>query len=131
MRQTVLLWFTSISKDNLEYLDNKDSETWSQIVAYHKDMIPCKKSPSGRTSVVYQNGPPFHTAILLQSISHIGNVLVGRQQWGSPQVLTQLRVLLGSNNAATKELVSAIQKNILGAYEEAWEELEAIERETY
>ena len=56
---------------------------------------------------------------------------MGRRRWDSPQVLTQLRVLFGSDNAAAKELVSTIQQNILKAYEEAWEELKAIERETY
>ena len=89
-----------------------------------------QKPPSGRTAAAYQNGPPFHTAVLLRSTSHIGDVLVGRRRWDSPQVLTQLRVLFGSDNAAAEELVSTIQ-NILKAYEEAWEELKAIERETY
>ena len=72
-----------------------------------------------------------HAAVLLRSTSHIGDALVGRRRWDSPQVLTQLRVLFGSDNAAAKELVSTIQQNILKAYEEAWEELKAIERETY
>ena len=131
MRQTVLPWFTGISKDDPEHLDNKEAETWSQVAACHRDMIPCKKSPSERTAAAYQNGPPFHAAVLLRSTSHIGDALVGRRRWDSPQVLTQLRVLFGSDSAAAEELVSTIQKNILKAYEEAWEELKAIERETY
>ena len=94
-------------------------------------MIPCKKSPSGRTAAAYSNGPPFHAAVLLGSTSHIGDALVGRRRWDSPQVLTQLRVPFGSDDAAAEELVSTMRKNILKAYEEAWEELKAIEREAY
>ena len=94
-------------------------------------MIPCKKSPSGRTATADQNGLPFQAAVRLESTSHIGDALVGQWRWGSPQVLTQVRVLLGSDDAAAKELVSIIQKIIVKVYEAAWEELEAIERETY
>ena len=56
---------------------------------------------------------------------------MGRRRWDSPQVLTQLRVPFGSDDAAAEELVSTMRKNILKAYEEAWEELKAIEREAY
>ena len=40
-------------------------------------------------------------------------------------------MLFGSDDAAAKELVSTIRKNIVRAYKANWEELKAIERETY
>jgi hypothetical protein len=131
IRQTILPWFTGISKDDPEQLDNRESETWSQLAICHRDMMPCKKSPSGRTATAYQNGPAFHAAILLWPTSLIGDALVGRRQWDSPQVLAQLRVLFGSDDAAATALVSTIRNNILKAYEDAWEELQTMERETY
>ena len=131
MRQTVLPWFTGICKEDREYLDNKEFETWSQVAACHRDMTPCKKSPSGRTATAYQNGLLFQAAVQLWSTSYIGDALVGQRRWDSPQVLTQVRVLFGSDDAAAKELVSTIRKNIVKAYKANWEELKAIERETY
>ena len=56
---------------------------------------------------------------------------MGQRRWDSPQVLTQVRVLLGSDDAAAFELVSTIRKNTVKVYEAAWEELKAIERETW
>ena len=56
---------------------------------------------------------------------------MGRRRWDSPQVLAQVRVLFGSDDAAAKELVSTIRKNIVKAYKANWGELKAIERETY
>ena len=40
-------------------------------------------------------------------------------------------MLFGSDDAAAKELVSTIRKNIVKVYKANWEELKAIERETY
>ena len=116
----VLPWLTGISKDDPEHLDDKESETWSPVAACHRDMIPGKKSLSGRIATAYQNGPPFHAAVRLGS-SHIGDALVGQRRWDSPQVLTQVRVLLGSDDAAAKELVFTIGRNTVGVYEAAWE----------
>ena len=85
--------------------------TLSQVAACYRDMISCKKSSSGRTATAYQNGPPFQAAVRLGSTSRIGDALVGQRRWDSPQVLTQVRLLLGSDDDAAKELVSTIQKN--------------------
>ena len=67
-------------------------------------MTPSKMSPSGRTATAYQNGLPSQAAVQLWSASYIGDALAGRRRWDSPQVLTQVRVLFGSDDAAAKEL---------------------------
>ena len=41
---------------------------------------------------------------------------MGRRRWDSPQVLTQVGVLFGTDDAAAKELVSTIRENIVNAY---------------
>ncbi|KAF8249182.1 hypothetical protein K440DRAFT_660435 [Wilcoxina mikolae CBS 423.85] len=130
-RRIVLPWFTGIQADNLELLDNKESETWSEVAACHRDMVPCLKSPSGRSAKAYQKGPPFRAVVLLASTSPIGDALLGRQRWDNAQVLSQVKILFGQNDDASKQLVTELRKNVKGAYERAWKQLVASEKEVY
>jgi len=129
-RQVVLPWFTGIRED-LEHLENEDCETWSEIAACHRDMVPCDRSPSGRSAKAYQRGPPFQAAVQLPSSSNIGDALVGRQRWDRPQVLSQLKVLFGPDRGAAMEFVRSTREKLKEGYERAWAELVALEQEMY
>jgi hypothetical protein len=129
-RQAVFPWFTGIGEDH-EALDNPESETWSQLAAFHRDLVPCTLSPSGRHTSAYQSGPPFEAAVLLPATSHVGDALVGRRRWNSVQVLYEASILFGDDDVAAQELVVRIRQRLLDAYRTAWKELIVIEKQLY
>ena len=57
-RQIVFPWFTGIRED-LEHLENVDCETWSEMAACHRNMVPYDRSPSRRSAKAYQRGLPL------------------------------------------------------------------------
>jgi len=129
-RRVVFPWFTGIGADH-EILDNPESETWSQIAACHRDLVPCELSPSGRSTSAYQRGPHFKAAILLSSQSPISDALIGRRRWSSPLVHSHASILFGQDDDAAYELVSQIRCSLLESYRTAWKELQVIEKQLY
>jgi len=129
-RKVVFPWFTGITEDH-ETLDNPESETWSQVAACHRDLVPCRLSPSGRSVFAYQRGHHFQAAVPLPSTSHVGDALVGRHRWSSPQVIMEARILFGEDATAAQTLVAEIRQRLLAAYRTAWEDLKKVEKELY
>jgi len=129
-RGVVFPWFTGIDEDH-ETLDNPQSEKWSQLAAFHRDLVPCTLSPSSRHTSAYQCGSHFQAAVLLPATSHLGDALVGRRSWDSLQVLCEANVLFGDADIAARELVVRIWQHLLEVYRTAWKELSIIEKQLY
>jgi hypothetical protein len=129
-RKVVFPWFTGIGEDH-ETLDNPESEKWSQLAAFHRDLVPCTLSPSGRHTSAYQCGSHFQAAVLLPATSHVGDALVGRRRWDSLQVLYEANILFGDDDVAARELVVRIRQRLLEAYRAAWKELIIVEKQLY
>ncbi|KAI9887442.1 MAG: hypothetical protein M1823_000779 [Watsoniomyces obsoletus] len=130
-RRTIFPWFTGIREDH-ETLDNEESERWSELSAYHRDLIPCMKTPSGYSSGVY--GRPetkFPAAIRLQSTSAIGDALIGARRWDDASVIKERNVLFGRDEEASWEFVRLARQRILSNLREAFEQLKQLEAEQF
>ncbi len=126
-RRTVFPWFTGIREDH-DTLDNEESESWSELSAYHRDMIACTKTPSGYSSGVY--GRPeskFPAAIRLPSTSAVGDALIGARRWDDASVLKERDVLLGGDDEAAWDFVRFTRQRILSNLQEAFEQLKQLE----
>lgn len=107
-RKAVFPWFTGIG-EAYETLDNLQSETWSQMATFHRDLVPYTLSPSGRYTSAYQYRPHFQAAVLLPVTSHVRDALVSRCRWDSIQVLHEVGILFGDDDVVAGELIVHIQ----------------------
>jgi hypothetical protein len=130
-RRVIFPWFTGIQHHDHDTLDNEESESWTELAACHRDMVPCTKSPSGRGVASYQRGAPFRAPVTLPSTSRIGDALVGRAKWTSPQVHREVKILFGVDKDQSYALVGSTREHLKEAYLKGFEELQEVEKEVY
>ncbi|KAI9748266.1 MAG: gamma-tubulin [Chaenotheca gracillima] len=130
-RRLVFPWYTGIA-DDLETLDNQESETWSQIAACHRDMVACQKSPSGRSAGAYgRPSTAFPAAVKLPSTSAIGDALMGARRWNDPMAERERDRLFGSNEASAKAFVREVRARIITRLRESFSVLLDYEQDRF
>ncbi|KAJ5761803.1 uncharacterized protein N7511_005185 [Penicillium nucicola] len=107
IRRTILPWFVRIREDH-STLDVPESNTWEELAAAHRDLIPASRTPSGFTSQKYGRIPyPFPAAVRFCPGNLISRCLVGGSRWTEAGVADELDTLFGENEDAAIEYVKS------------------------
>ncbi|KAI9853271.1 MAG: hypothetical protein M1824_001468 [Vezdaea acicularis] len=130
-RRTIFPWFTGI-RDDHQTLDNEESETWDQLAAYHRALLACYKSPSGRSADAYgRPDAPFAAGVKLFSTWAIGDALIGARRWDDPMVVRDRNRLLGPDSESRIALVQEVRQRLLDNFLEAFLILEEAEKTSF
>ena len=114
IRRTMLPWFVGIQEDH-QSLDVAESGSWSELSNAHRDLTHASMTPSGLPNRYATIPYKFPAAVSLVGLGGISDALVGRQRWDTPNVLREVRLLLGQDFVQTREYIRQWRKRAVAA----------------
>ncbi len=96
--QIILLWYVEIS-ENHETLNISESETWSQLLSAHCDLVSGSSSFFALHNMFDALSYSFSAAVQLTDLRPISDALVDRVCWTNFIIISHLCDLLSGNNA--------------------------------
>ncbi|KAH0542465.1 hypothetical protein FGG08_003136 [Glutinoglossum americanum] len=129
-RRSLFAWYTGIDEAHIN-LDLKGTLLWNDLAACHRDLEAPSREPSGQAPRYGLPGFRFPGSVIVGPSSAIGDALVGRRKWTDPQVIRELDILLGDDDAAAHAYVGRVRAKMMKQYEEAFEQLEITETEAF
>jgi hypothetical protein len=130
IRRTMLPWFVGIQEDH-EALDTAESGSWSELSAAHRDLGRASATPSG-LAVRYGTIPyKFPAAVPLVGLGGVSDALIGRQRWDTPNVMREVRLLLGPDPAKAQEYIFKWRERAVAAVVSAFDGVVRAEKAAY
>jgi hypothetical protein len=119
-------WYSAVPVDHAQLLDGS-KRLWSEVAACHRDLVAPSVKPLGQ--VLWYGYPKerFGGTVQFQSCSALGDALIGRRKWTDPEVLYEQNLLLGEDDAKSREYVFQTRVRMLKEYEESYQKMKNVE----
>jgi ABC-type microcin C transport system permease subunit YejB len=81
-------------------------------------MIAPLRGVSGNAVAHSRPNGQFPAAVQMMSSSALSDILIGQRRWSDPEVIEELNVVLGSDNAAALRYIHEVRVRLMERYEQ-------------
>jgi len=128
--QIILLWYVRIF-ENHETLNISESETWSQLLSAHCDLVSDSSLFFTLHNMFGASPYSFSVVVQLTGLSPISDTLVDCVCWTNPIIISHLCDLLSGNNAVRNAYLCNWTITAKWAIKTQWRKVKHIERSVF
>ncbi len=126
----ILFWYVRIS-ENHETLNISESETWSQLLSVHCDLVFDSSSFFTLHNMFDASSYSFSAVIQLTGLSPISDTLIDRVCWTNLIIISHLCDLLNGNNTVRNAYLHNWIITAKWAIKTQWREVKCIEHSVF
>jgi len=129
-RQIILLWYVEIS-ENHETLNISESETWSQLLSAHCDLVSGLSLFFTLHNMFDASSYSFSAVVQLTDLSSISDALIDCVHWTNPIIISHLCDLLSSNDIVRNAYLCNWTITAKWAIKTQWRKVKCIKRSVF